>query len=123
MKKAINITGILWTLALIGGMFACIGLGAFCFMALESAKDLAEIAKSAQITLEEAKNVVPMLGGMLICAGVLYLVGAVLCIVMTAKRNSNMSKGAGIALGVFGILTGGTLPGLLFIIDSAKTRQ
>ncbi|MBO5529699.1 MAG: hypothetical protein J6A47_10385, partial [Bacilli bacterium] len=37
-------------------------------------------------------------------------------------RNTTMGKGGGIALGVVGIVLGATLPGIFFIIDSAKTR-
>ena len=43
--------------------------------------------------------------------------------VMIGKRNSSMGKGAGIALGIFGILFGAVVPGILFIADSGKTRS
>ena len=50
-----------------------------------------------------------------------FLLGMIFAIILVAKRNSSMGKGAGIFLGFLGIIFS-FLPGLLFTIDSAKSR-
>ncbi len=52
-----------------------------------------------------------------------FLLSIIFSGIMIGKRNSNMSKGAGVALGIFGILFGALLPGIFFICDSAQTRS
>ena len=52
-----------------------------------------------------------------------FLLGIIFSGIMIGKRNAEMSKGAGIALGIFGILFGAVLPGIFFIADSAQTRK
>lgn len=52
-----------------------------------------------------------------------FVVSIVFSGVMIGKRNSSMGKGAGIALGVFGIIFGAVVPGIFFIADSAQTRK
>lgn len=52
-----------------------------------------------------------------------FLVGIVFSGIMIGKRNSPMGKGAGIVLGVFGIIFSAVVPGIFFIVDSAQTRQ
>ena len=52
-----------------------------------------------------------------------FLVSIIFSGIMIGKRNSSMGKGAGIALGVFGIIFGAIVPGIFFIADSAQTRQ
>ena len=52
-----------------------------------------------------------------------FLLSVIFSGIMIGKRNSGMGKGAGVALGVFGILFGAILPGIFFIADSAKTRS
>ena len=58
-----------------------------------------------------------------IALGVCLIVAAILDIVLLIKRNSSMGKGAGIALGVFGIIFGAALPGIFFIADLVQTRK
>ncbi|MBQ4254415.1 MAG: hypothetical protein II721_00245 [Bacilli bacterium] len=43
--------------------------------------------------------------------------------IMIGKRNSAMGKGAGVVLGIFGILFGAIVPGIIFVADSAKNRS
>ena len=58
----------------------------------------------------------------LVLAG-FFLLSVIFSGILIHKRNSEMGKGAGIALGVFGIIFGAVLPGIFFIVDSAKTRS
>lgn len=51
-----------------------------------------------------------------------FLLSIILSGVMIGTRNSGMGKGAGIALGIFGILFGAVVPGIFFLVDSAQTR-
>lgn len=43
--------------------------------------------------------------------------------IMIGTRNSDMGKGPGIVLGIFGILVGAVVPGIFFVADSAITRK
>ena len=52
-----------------------------------------------------------------------FLLGIIFSGIMIGKRNAEMSKGAGIGLGIFGILFGAVFPGIFFIADSASTRH
>lgn len=52
-----------------------------------------------------------------------FLLSIIFSGIMIGKRNSNMSKGAGVTLGIFGILFGALVPGIFFICDSAQTRS
>ena len=52
-----------------------------------------------------------------------FLLGLIFSAVLIAKRNSLMAKGAGIALGVIGVLFAAYIHGILFIVDSAKSRN
>ena len=51
------------------------------------------------------------------------LLGLIFAAILMGKRNSNMGKGGGIALGIVGIVMGAVVPGIFFVIDSAKTRS
>ena len=52
-----------------------------------------------------------------------FILSIIFSAIMIGKRNSNMSKGAGIVLGVLGIIFGALLPGIFFIVDSAESRS
>ena len=109
MKKAILIGGIIWMiLCLAGGIFEIVfGIG--------------DLMKITGENIELDPNIA--LGVANILVGVWLLAGAVFSLVDVLKRNSNMGKGAGIALGVVSLVFAAELPGVLFIIDSAKNRE
>ena len=109
MKKAILIVGIIWAiLCLVLGVFQIV-YGIFDFT-------------NKTITGGSA-DPDPVRGAANLIVGIWLLVGACLSCLTAIKRNSNMSKKQGITLGVFSIIFGAEVPGILFIIDSAKTRQ
>ena len=109
MKKAILIVGIIWIVLslVIAVVEITYGIGQITNLSSNSVDWKPDYAR----------------GTANIIIGAIYVVAAVLSFVTILKRNSNMSKKAGIALGVVSIVFGATVPGILFIVDSAKTRQ
>ena len=117
MKKAIQITGIIWAVM-------C-GITAIVFLAGGSlfAAAFAEIMKQqGGVPEEEIKIAAAAMLAMYIVLGVIMLVAAIYSIVLVALKNKQMAKGAGIALGAIGIVVGAELPGIFFLIDSIKNR-
>ena len=109
MKKAILIVGIIWAiLCLILGIFQIV-YGVFDFT------DRTITGGSADPD--------PIRGTANLIVGIWLLIGACLSCLTVFKRESNMSKKQGITLGVFCIIFGAEVPGILFIVDSAKNRQ
>ena len=125
MKKAILITGIIWTILCFLGMILFAVFGSIYMLALQAANSdlIAQVAQQNKVSVEEARQVITVIAGVFIVAAVEMLLGFIFSIVLMAKRNSEMSKGAGIALGVVGAVLGSTLPGIFFIVDSAKSRH
>jgi hypothetical protein len=54
--------------------------------------------------------------------GIWLFVAAAYSFVLVGLRNKQTGKGAGIALGIVGIVLGAELPGIFTIIDAAKNR-
>ena len=121
MKKAIRISGIIWAVFMV--LFAVI----FLIAALTSngiKEDMiAEIMKNPDVTREVAEQAFNIAIYMAYGAAVYLFVGAAYSIVLVSSAGSSVGKGLGIFLGVLGIVLGAELPGILFIVDSAKNRQ
>lgn len=114
MKKGILISGIITIvvysiMALIFGIVGGVQL---------ATKGMAE-ADPGAIPAEELGIVATVF---LVLAGY-FLIGLIFSAIMIGKRNSDMSKGAGITLGVFGIIVGALVPSIFFLVDSASTRS
>lgn len=109
MKKAILIVGIIWTVLCFSGAIAEIITAIGQFVNLQGP----EVTWQAD----------PERGTINLILGIYLIVGGILSLVMINKRNSEMTKGAGITLGVFGIIFGADVPGVLFIVDSAINRK
>lgn len=109
MKNAIKIAGIvtiiIWGLS---GIFEVI-YGALEFNDLK----IGDMTYFANIPLAIGNVVL----------GVWLLSGVAFSIVDIVKRNSEMSKTKGIILGVVSVVLGAIVPGILFVIDSVKTRK
>ena len=117
MKKAIQITGIIWAIV-------C-GISAIIFFAGGSlfAAAFAELMKQqGGVPEEEIKIAAAAMLAVYMVLGVYMLVAAIYSIVLVAVKNKQMSKGAGIAMAVVGIVLGAELPGVFFLIDSIKNR-
>ncbi|MCR5491421.1 MAG: hypothetical protein K6F32_04780 [Bacilli bacterium] len=112
-EKGILISGII-TIVIYGMMALIFGIvGAV----QRATKSMAETGPGA-IPAEELAIVATVF---LVLAGY-FLVGLIFSAVLIGKRNSDMGKGAGITLGVFGITLGAVVPGIFFLVDSASTR-
>ncbi len=109
MKKAIKIaaiiTIIIWGLA---GIFEVV-YGALEFNDLQ----IGEMIYFANVPLAIGN----------VALGAWLLSGVAFSIVDIVKRNSEMSKTKGIILGVVSTVLGAIVPGILFTIDSGKTRK
>ena len=121
MKKAILISGIFW--AVFSGIAALILflVGAV----VNSPEVIQETVNQSQgtITLEQAQVAAAAAQALMIGWAVYFLLGLVFAIVLIVLRNNlRIGKGAGIALGIVGVVLGATLPGIFFIVDSAKNR-
>ena len=123
MRKGIKVTGIIWGILCILGVILCAIMCGIFVMGLASADVIAKMASENKVTVEEMQAVLYVYTAIWSVLACECLAGSILSFVMVGKRESNMSKGKGITLGVFGIIFGATLPGIFFIIDSAKTRQ
>lgn len=125
MKKGILVSGIIWAILCIIGALVCGILGAVYAFALQAANSdiIAQAAQQSNVTIEEAKAIISVASTLMFVAACEMVAGFVFSIILMAKRNSAMSKGPGIALGVVGAVLGATLPGILFIVDSAKNRK
>ena len=109
MKKAILITGIIWiVLALAVSIFEIV-YGANLFNTVKTG----DVEWEANVALGVANIIV----------GCWFAIAIVFAIILILKRNSNMGKGAGIALGVIAAVLGAVAPGVLFVIDSAMNRE
>ena len=113
MKKAILISGIVTIVSYATVMLIFLIVG---FVNI-AAKGMAETGPGA-VEAEELAIVGAVFLGL---AGGLLL-AVIFAGIMIGKRFSGMGKGAGITLGVFGVLSGAVVPGIIFIVDSAKTR-
>lgn len=109
MKKAILIVGIIWIVISLGVAIAEITYGIGQMIHLQNAG------------VDWKPDYV--LGGANVGVGCYYVLSIVLTLILIFKRNSNMSKGAGIALGVISAIFGSLVPGILFAVDSAQSRQ
>lgn len=110
MKKAILIVGIIWIVISLGVAITEITYGIGQMIHLETASGV-----------EWQPDYV--LGGANVALGGYYVLSIVLTLILIFKRNSNMSKSAGIALGVISAIFGSLVPGILFAVDSAQSRQ
>lgn len=118
MKKAILITGIIWGILCVIGALIMLPLGA----AATTPEFVQELMKAGQVTEAEAKAVALVTAEILFSIGAWLLVGGVFSFVLAGIRNKGFSKGAGIALGIIGIVVGAELPGIFMIVDSAVNR-
>lgn len=109
MKKAILIVGIIWIVISLGVAITEISFGIGQMVHLQSAG------------VDWQPDYVR--GGANVGIGGYYVLSIVLTLILIFKRNSNMSKGAGIALGVISAIFGSLVPGILFAVDSAQSRQ
>ena len=114
MKKGILISGIITiaSYSIVALVFLIVGIINFV------AKGMADSDPGA-IPAEELTVVAVVF---LALAGY-FLLAIIFSGIMIGKRNSSMGKGAGIVLGIFGILFGALVPGIFFLADSAKTRS
>ena len=114
MKKGVLISGII-TIALysiLALVFTIVGIVNI------ATKGMAD-SDPGSIPAEELAIVATVF---LILAGY-FLFGIIFAGIMISKRTSAMGKGAGVALGIFGVIFGAIVPGIFFIADSAKTRS
>lgn len=114
MKKGVLISGII-TIALysiLASVFAIVGI-------INIAIKVMADSDPGSIPAEELAIVSTVF---LILAGY-FLFGIIFAGIMIGKRTSAMGKGAGVALGIFGVIFGAIVPGIFFIADSAKTRS
>ena len=118
MKKAILITGIIWGILCIIGALIMLPLGAVA----TTPEFVQELVKTGQVTEAEAKAVALATAGVLFGIGGWLLVGGIFSFVLAGIRNKGFSKGAGIALGIIGIVVGAELPAIFMIVDSAVNR-
>ena len=109
MKKAILIVGIIWIVISLGAAIAEITYG------------LGQMIHFNASGVDWQPDYV--LGGTNVGIGGYFVLSIVLTLILIFKRNSNMSKGAGIALGVISAIFGSLVPGILFAVDSAQSRQ
>ena len=114
MKKGIVISGII---TIVGYSITALVLAII---------GIVDIVSANIDAIEEGAMELPELliaGIVLVSIAGYFLLGMIMSIVLIAKRNSNMGKGAGIALGVIGIALSAVVPGILFLVDSAKNRN
>lgn len=109
MKKAILIVGIIWIVLSLGAAIAEITYGIGQMMHLQTAD------------VDWDPNYVNGISNIII--GGYYVISIILTLILILKRNSNMSKTSGIVLGVICAVFGSLIPGILFAVDSAQTRQ
>ena len=118
MKKAILISGIIW-----GILLALIAVLLFALAANATNPQIVqEIANTQHVTVAEAEKLAKDAQLVLIVAGAVWVVATIFSFVLVGLRNSTMPKGLGITFGIIGIVLGATLPGIFFIIDSARSR-
>ena len=113
MKKAILIVGIIWIILSLAAAITEITYG---------------IGQMVQLTANVSDTSVVwkpdyVLGTANVIIGGYYVISIILTLVLIIKRNSTMSKGAGIALGIIAAIFGSLIPGILFAVDSASTRE
>ena len=109
MKKAILIVGIIWIVISLGIAITEISFGIGQMIHLQSSG------------VDWQPDYV--LGSANVSIGGYFVLSIILTIILIVKRNSEMSKNAGIALGVITAIFGAIAPGILFAVDSAKSRQ
>ena len=109
MKKAILITGIITAIVEgLGGLFEVIfGIMEF------TPTTINDVTYAADVPMGVANLLV----------GIWLLAAVVFAIIDIIKRNADMPKGKGIALGVVSAIFGAVVPGVLTIVDSAMNRQ
>jgi len=120
MKSAILGTGIGWGILciILAAVLIPVGVIATSPEIIDAAAASGSSATRAQ--LEEAARLLQVI---LIVSGAWLVVGAIYSFVLVGLRNGKFGKGAGIALGVVGIVVGADLPAVFFIVDSAKSRE
>jgi hypothetical protein len=122
MKKAITVSGIIWGIfmLLLGVIFLFVFFGAQG----GTGSLVDQMAQQyPQLTRQEIEALVNIAVTIYGVVAFYAIVAAIYSFVLVGLgRNTTMGKGGGIALGVVGIVLGATLPGIFFIIDSAKTR-
>jgi|GEM_PF-903583 len=120
MKKAILISGIIWgiLLALAATVILFFALGT----AMTSSSVVHQFADTQHVTVAEAEKLLKDAQLVLIVTGAILVVATIFSFVLAGLRNSTMPKGLGITFGIIGIVLGAELPGIFFIIDSARSR-
>ena len=125
MKKAILISGIIWAVASIVLAIVFVSMGGLSLTAMgtqEGQKVINDFAAQNNVTVEAAKAALTVSATALVVAGIWLFVAAAYSFVLVGLRNKQTGKGAGIALGIVGIVLGAELPGIFTIIDAAKNR-
>ena len=114
MKKGILISGIV--------TIAVYAMCALIFM-IVGITTLAGAAMAAADSGASTEEEVVIVAAVFISLTVYFVIAAIFAGVLIGKRNSDMGKGAGITLGVFGIVFGALVPGIFFIADSTQSRK
>lgn len=113
MKKGILISGIITAVLY--------GLGAIAEIIVALMAWSSQSTTEGGATFDVDPNIA--LGAANLVVGIFLLIAAIFAIICVVKRNSQMSKGHGITLGVFATIFGAYVPGIIFIVDSSKTRE
>ncbi len=122
MKNAIKVTGIIWGILCIITALICGIVGLVSLAGLSNPEIISEAASTAGTTVEQAKTALTVAAVGLLIPAVYLIVGAVFSFVLVGIREKELTKGAGIALGVIGAVFGAEAPGILFVVDSAINR-
>lgn len=118
MKKAILGTGIAWGILSIFLAILFLAIGALA----TSPEVISQAQQQPGVTPEQAQLAAQYTQIIMFIAGGFMVASAIYSFVLIGIRNKTMSKGAGIAIGVVGIVIGATLPSIFFLVDSAVNR-
>ena len=125
MKKALKITGIVFGILLIIGAITWIIIGGVTLGNLETmAKSMVTVSESDAgyaAAVATATSVLAVEGVLFIALGVISIPGSVLSFLLAKfSDDENPSKKKFIIMGVFSIITGAEVPGILAIVHGAK---
>lgn len=125
MKKALKITGIVFGILLIVGAITWIILGAVTLGNLETlAKGSVTVPKDSSdyaLAVATATSVYGVYGTMFLILGIVCIPGAVLSFLLAKFSGDEYpSKAKFITMGIFAIVTGAEVPGIIAIVHGAK---
>lgn len=119
MKKAILGVGIAWAIVCLITAAILIPIGILA----TDPQVIDQAVAQGGVTRAQAEEAAKILQLFCLIVGDWLVVAAAFSFVLVGIRNKGFGKGAGIALGVVGIVLGSEAPGILFIVDSAKNRN